>query len=314
MSKKKNSRGTKVLKRESDNNGSIGNSRVIVSKTYKLYIGGAFVRSERGRVLRQMDSKGNFVANYSWATRKDFRDAAVKARKAQDGWSARSAFNRSQIIFRIAEMLEDRAEIFIEKLQKLVNFSRQRAEEEVFTAVDRIFWYAGWADKYAQVLSSVNPVAAPFFNFTVPEPTGVVAILAPKNSPFLGFVSSFLPVILSGNTAIVIVENDAPILALDFAEVLATSDVPPGVVNILTGKRDELLYHVASHMDINAIAYYGDSAEEIEKIQNEGAENIKRIAIFDDPPADEWLSERQQNLYFISKFTEWKTAWHPIGV
>ncbi len=288
-------------------------TRLSVAKTFKMYVNGAFIRSERGRCLPQHDQEGNFVANYSWASRKDFRDAMVAARKAQGGWGKRSAFNRSQILFRIAEMLESRRGVFVENLVHLAGYSADEANAEVDAAVDRIFWYAGWCDKYIQVLGSVNPIAAPFFNFSFPEPTGVVTVFAPKHAPLLGLVSSILPVIVSGNVCIAIVENRAPLVALELGEVFATSDVPGGVVNILTGKKDELIDHVANHMDLNAIAYFGDDAEVIKTIQEAAAENVKRVTIYDDPADADWQDPSMQSLYRITPFIEMKTAWHPMG-
>ncbi len=289
-------------------------NRISVSKTYKLYINGAFPRSEQGRYLPLHDKKGEFVANYSWASRKDFRNSLVAARKAQQAWASRSAFNRSQIMFRMAEMIESRRHLFEKQLIQVLNYSPEEAEKEVDTAIDRLFWYAGWADKYTQVLSSVNPISSPYFNFTIPEPTGTVAIFAPQNSPLVGLVSSFAPVILSGNTCVLIVENVLPIMAIELAEALATSDLPNGVVNILTGKRDELLPHVAEHMDLNAISCYGGSEEFRKTIQIGATHNVKRVSFHDDPPASEWFDDSQQSLYAIVPFIEWKTAWHPIGL
>jgi len=291
-----------------------GSVRLDVAKTYKLYIGGAFVRSERGRYLTQRDAQGNFVANYTHATRKDFRNAMVKARKAQAGWSKRSAFNRSQILYRMAEMLEDRRLVFEEKLQSHAGYDAATASKEVEASIDRLFWYAGWADKYIQVVSSVNPIAAPFFNFSLPEPTGIVAVFSSQTSPLLGLISGIAPVILSGNACITIVENNAPTIAVDFAEVLATSDVPGGVVNILTGERGELISYVSEHMDLNAIAVFGGSDEQRRNIQLGGVENLKRVKLFDDPDAEGWYDDSQQSLYWITPFIETKTAWHPIGV
>lgn len=288
--------------------------RIKVRKTYKLYINGAFVRSERGRYLTQMDAKGNFAANYSWASRKDFRDAVSAARSAFDGWSSRSAFNRSQVIYRAAEMLEDRREVFIDHLVQLAGFSKRDAVAETSVAVDRIMYYAGWADKYGQILSSVNPIAAPYFNFSIPEPTGVVALLASQTSPLVGLVSGIVPIILSGNTCIAVVENGAPPIAIDLAEVLETSDFPPAVVNILTGKRAELIRYVSEHMDVNAVATYGGSDDEITSIQRMAAENVKRAVFLGDPSAKEWRDDANQSLYRITPFIEIKTAWHPIGV
>ena len=285
--------------------------RIAIPKTYKLYIGGKFPRSERGRVLPQHDAKGNWMANYAWATRKDFRNAMVAARAAQSGWAKRSAFNRSLILYRIAETLEDRRVVFEDKLQSLLGFSEKQAASHVSKAVDDIFFYAGWADKYAQVLSSVNPVSQPFFNFTTPEPTGVVTVFAPQKSALIGLVHAILPIVLSGNTAIVIVENAAPTLAIDMAEVIGVSDVPGGVINLLTGRRDELVGFVAGHMDLNAIAYFGAPGDELRALEVASAENVKRIHTFADH--ENWLSA-EPTLYNILPFVEFKTAWHPIGV
>lgn len=288
--------------------------RIKVRKTYKLYINGAFVRSERGRYLKQMDADGNFAANYSWASRKDFRNSVVAARGAFGAWSGRSAFNRSQILYRAAEMLEDRRHVFVDHLVQFGKMPSRDADAEVNAAVDRIMYYAGWADKYGQVLSSVNPIAAPYFNFSVPEPTGVVTLLASKTSPLVGLVSGIMPIILSGNTCVAIVENDAPTIAIDLAEVLETSDFPGGVVNILTGRRDELISYIGEHMDVNAISSYGGTDEEITAVQQMAAENVKRVAFFDDPSAGDWHDRRNQSLYRVTPFVEIKTAWHPIGV
>lgn len=288
--------------------------RIKVRKTYKLYVNGAFVRSEQGRYLKQLNAKGEFVANYSWASRKDFRDGVVAARSAQSGWARRSAFNRSQILYRMAEMLEDRSHVFVEHLNAFTGRRKRDVEQEVAVAIDRIMYYAGWADKYGQILSSVNPIAAPYFNFSLPEPTGVVVLLASQTSPLLGLVSGILPIVLSGNTCVAIVENDAPVVAIDLAEVLETSDLPPGVVNILTGNRDELIPHVGSHMDVNAISVFGGSPEQRGGIDELAAENVKRTAFFDDPSPKEWRDPSAQSLYRITPFVEIKTAWHPIGV
>ncbi|MGA7303918.1 MAG: aldehyde dehydrogenase family protein [Rhodothermales bacterium] len=291
-----------------------GKDRLRVRKTYKLYVNGAFVRSERGRYLKQMDANGDFVANYSWASRKDFRDAVVAARKAYAGWSKRSAFNRSQILYRAAEMLEDRRDVFEKHLTELVAFKPHEARKEVDAAVDRFMYYAGWADKYGQILSSVNPIGAPYFNFSMPEPTGVVTVLASRKSPLVGIVSAIAPVILSGNTVIVVVENEAPTLSIDLAEVLATSDLPAGTVNILTGRRAEILPFAAEHMDVNAIASFGSDVDERRAIQEMAADNVKRVHFEEDPPPKDWRGGDMESLYRILPFIEIKTAWHPIGV
>ncbi len=284
-------------------------TRIEIPKTYKLYINGQFPRSERGRVLAQHDAEGNFMANYAWATRKDFRNAMGAARSAHSGWAGRTAFNRSQILYRIAETLADRRAVFVEKLSTAGVDNSIKAVDK---AVDNIFYYAGWADKYAQVLSSVNPVSQPFFNFTTPESTGIVTVFASKTDPLLGLVHGLLPVILSGNTCVLVVDNFAPTIAIDFAEVIGVSDVPSGVVNILTGKRDELIGYVAGHMDLNAICYFGDDKNEIIEIETISAENLKRTHITPDLSPSEWL-DHVPTLYHIQPFIELKTAWHPIG-
>ena len=281
--------------------------RQTVKKTYKLYINGAFVRSERGRVLKQEDKRGNFVANYSWATRKDFRNAVVAARKAQSGWAGRSAMNRSLIMYRISEMLEDKRELFVGNLTKLSRMTTARANARVDQAIDLVFYYAGWADKYASVLSSVNPVAAPFFNFTVPEPMGVVALFSPAEYPLLGLLRSILPAICSGNTVILSVDNTAPTIAIDLAEVLAISDLPSGVVNILTGQQKEIISFAAGHMDVNALAVFDADAKLQKKVLTESAENLKRVSF---PSSGSGKSD----LSAIEEFVDLKTAWHPIGV
>lgn len=292
--------------------------RLPVPKTYKLWVNGAFIRSESGRYEPITDGKGRLVANLARASRKDFRDAVVAARKAQGGWAARSAFNRSQILYRVAEMIEHRRPTFERSLIDEAGRTEATAAADVSTAIDRMFWYAGWCDKFAQVLGGVNPVASSFFNFTIPEAVGVVTIFAPTRSPLLGLVSAVAPVILSGNTAVVVVEGEAPQLAIDLAEALATSDLPAGVVNILTGPRDELVPHAASHMDVNAIAFHCAKSDEdgplLASLQQEAAHNVKRVRVDEDRTADAWRRPDAQSLYSIQDFIEWKTAWHPIGV
>lgn len=288
--------------------------RISVSKTYKMYVNGAFVRSERGYVADQLDAKGNFVAHYPTASRKDFRDAVKAARSAQSGWAKRSAFNRSQILFRFAEMLEDRRAMFEQRLVELLGMKPQAAKQELDIAIDRIFFYAGWADKYGQVLSSVNPVAGPYFNFTTPEPTGVVGALLPASSPVIGLVSVLMSIILSGNTCILLADNAAPIMALELGETLALSDFPNGVVNILTGSRSELLTQFAAHFDVNAVAAFGLNEEEATKLQTTAADNMKRLHLADDNGAEAWRNVSAQSLYDILPYIEFKTAWHPMGV
>ena len=291
--------------------------RLSVYKTYKLYIDGEYPRTESGRYLQIDDHEGNFVANICHASRKDFRDAVVAARQALDGWFGRSAFNRGQILYRMGEMLESRRAGLAEQLVDQLGYSRQEARREVQTTIDRIVWYAGWSDKFEQVFGSTNPVSSPHFNFTVPEPTGVVTVFCPRNAPLLGLVSSIAPLIVSGNTVVAIVDADspestAPQMAMEFAEVLNNSDLPGGVVNILTGVRSELIGHVGGHRDVDGIIAYGADDEHEEQLALEGAESVKRVKFKDDP--EDWTSEDCQSPYWILPFVEFKTNWHPVGV
>ncbi len=288
--------------------------RLSVLKTYKLYINGKYPRTESGRYLTVHDHKGGFVANICHASRKDFRDSVVAAREALDGWSGRTAFNRGQILYRMAEMMEARRSDFEGGLVDIAGYSAKEAGAEVDAAIDRLVWYAGWSDKFEQVFGSTNPVSSNHFNFTTPEPTGVVAAFAPKNAPLLGLISTVAPLIVSGNTAVLIVENDAPTLAIDFAEVLNNSDLPGGVINILTGKREELRGHVAGHKDVDAVLCYGPTKAEKRDIALEAAETVKRVKFYDDPDAKGWRDDDQQSPYRIMPFVEFKTAWHPVGV
>jgi acyl-CoA reductase-like NAD-dependent aldehyde dehydrogenase len=284
--------------------------RLSVRKTYKLYVGGAFPRSESGRSYTVNDAKGNFLANASRASRKDVRDAVVAARKAQPGWAARTPYNRGQILYRVAEMLEGRRDQFVDELRS-TGLTKAAAGTEVDAAVDRWVWYAGWADKLAQVAGSANPVSGPFFNFSTPEPTGVVGIIAP-DGPLLGLVSVLAPVIVSGNTAVLVAAEPSPLPAISLGEVLATSDVPGGVVNILTGHRTELAPWLASHMDVNALDLAGladaggDLAAECERA---AAENLKRVLR---PAGNDWTSD--PGTHRMTSFLETKTVWHPVGV
>jgi acyl-CoA reductase-like NAD-dependent aldehyde dehydrogenase len=279
-------------------------TRLAVRKTYKLYIGGAFPRSESGRSYVVNDSKGNFLANASHASRKDVRDAVVAARKAFGGWSGRTAYNRGQILYRIAEMLEGRRAQFVEELRS-TGLSAAAAESEVDAATDRWVWYAGWADKIASVHGSANPVSGPFLNLSSPEPTGVVAVLAPA-SPLLGLVSVLAPAIVSGNTVVVVTEN--PLAAISFAEVLATSDLPGGVVNILTAPHAELAPWLAGHMDVNAIDLAGASEELAKACEIEAAGNLKRVLR---PVETDWSAD--PGTARMTALLETKTVWHPIG-
>jgi acyl-CoA reductase-like NAD-dependent aldehyde dehydrogenase len=283
-------------------------TRIDVRKTYKLAIGGAFPRSESGRSYEVVDAKGAFWANAAWASRKDARDAVVAARKAFPGWSGRTPYNRGQVVYRVAEVMEGRRAQFVDEVQRSEGGTKRQAEAAVDQAVDRLVWYAGWADKIAQVVGGTNPVAAPYFNFSVPEPTGVVAVLAPQESSLLGLVSVLAPVITVGNAAIVCAAPERPLPAITLAEVMATSDVPGGVVNVLTGSFGDTAPTLAGHRDVNAIDLTGadpDAAVELEEL---AAENLKRVRR---PAAEDWASE--PGLDRMSWTLETKTVWHPIG-
>ena len=277
-------------------------------KTYKLYINGAFPRTESGRYYDLKNDKGELIANMCRASRKDFRNAMQAARKAQPGWQGRTAYNIGQIIYRIAEILDGRSDQFVEEL-KTAGYTSKQAEKEVQASINRLVHYTGWSDKYQQLFSSVNPVAGPYFNFSKSEPTGVVAIVAPDEAPLLGLVSTLIPVILGGNTAVVLASSKQPALSITFAEVLATSDVPAGIVNILTGFEDELISHISTHMDVNAIWYARDNQESRKMVQENAALNVQRITLdrFD------WSKDEAQSPYIIHSFQETKTTWHPVG-
>ena len=282
--------------------------RLEILKTYKIYIGGQFPRTESGRYYIATNSKNEKLANICLSSRKDFRDAVVAARTAFGGWSARAAFNRGQILYRIAEMLEGRKEQFIDELMKQ-DATRVQAEKEVNLAIDRLIYYSGWCDKFQQLFSAVNPVASSHFNFSVPEPTGVVAAIAPQNDSLLGLVSVIAPLIAGGNTAIILASNTKPLCAVTFAEVLNSSDLPGGVVNILTGKVAELVPYFADHMDVNATVYCETDTGTQKMIKERSALNVKRIVIYDKVT---WASGEAQSPYFIMDFQEIKTTWHPI--
>jgi acyl-CoA reductase-like NAD-dependent aldehyde dehydrogenase len=284
-------------------------SRVPVAKTYKIYIDGKFPRTESGRYFTLENSEGEVVANICRGSRKDFRNAVVAARSAFAGWSAASAYLRGQILYRIAEMLEGRSDQFVTELM-LQGESRRRAQKEVAASIDRLIYYAGWSDKYQQIFSSVNPVSSSHFNFSVLEPTGVVALLAPDESGLLGLVSNIAPVIVGGNTCVVLASEQLPLNAVSFAEVLHASDVPAGVVNILTGFRAELTEHFASHMDVNAVVFCDGDADDAKDIQDAAADNIKRVV---DRLDTDWGADSAQNPYLIKQTQETKTTWHPIG-
>ena len=282
--------------------------RLEILKTYKIYIGGKFPRTESGRYYIAENAKGEKLANVCLSSRKDFREAVVAARSAFGDWGSRAAFNRGQILYRIAEMLEGRKAQFIDELQKQ-SMSKTTAEEDVDLAIDRLIYYAGWCDKFQQLHSSVNPVASSHFNFSVPEPTGVVSIIAPQSSSLLALVSVIAPVIAGGNTSVLLGSYATPLCVVTLAEVLNSSDVPGGVVNILTGKPDELAPYFADHMDVNAIIYCEKNAEQKKMIQEKAALNMKRVVFYDEV---DWSSEKAQSPYFIMDTQEIKTTWHPI--
>jgi len=282
--------------------------RLEVLKTYKIYIGGQFPRTESGRYYIATNNKGEQLANVCLSSRKDFRDAVVSARNAFKGWSARAAFNRGQILYRIAEMFEGRKAQFIEELVKQ-DASKAQAQKEVTLSIDRLIYYAGWCDKYQQIFGTVNPVASSHFNFSVPESTGVVAAIASQESSLIGLVSAIAPIIAGGNTCVILASETKPLCAVSFAEVVNSSDVPGGVVNILTGKPSELFSQVASHMDVNAIVYCGNDELIQKEIQQKAAGNVKRVLVYRDV---NWLSEKGQTPYYILNLQEIKTTWHPI--
>jgi len=285
--------------------------RLSVRKTYKLFIGGAFPRSESGRSYQVADSKGEFLANAALASRKDVRDAVVAARAAVKGWSSATAYNRGQILYRIAEMLEGRREQFATEVAAAEGVSAARAESIVDAAIDRWVWYAGWSDKVGQVMGSSNPVAGPYFDFSIPEPTGVVGIVAPQGSSLLGLVSVVAPVIVTGNTVVVVASEKHPLPAITLTEVLATSDLPGGVVNLLTGKVAEVAPWLASHLDVNGIDLTGADDALAVDLEKAATGNLKRVLRPHDTQPD-WAAD--PGLSRLTKFLETKTVWHPIGV
>src|ERR1051325_7125237 len=286
-------------------------TRLDVKKPYKLYIGGKFPRSESGRYLPAKSPDGEHLDNYAHASRKDFRDAVVAARAAVDGWSKATAYNRGQVLYRARSMLQNRASELVNEVARSTGASAAKAKREVTLAIDRLVHYAGWTDKYQQVFGSVNPVATSHFNFTTPEPQGVVVVLAPDEPSLISLVSLAAPVVLSGNAAIVVASEKLPLPAVTFTEILATSDLPGGVVNLLTGRRAELAPHIAGHMDVNAIVDGTDDAELSSKLQAGTAINLKRYAKHSLSP-DEWFTAKPDDPYWILDTVEFKTAWHPI--
>ncbi len=277
-------------------------ARLEVKKTYKLYINGAFPRSESGRVYEVTTNKGALIANPCLASRKDLRDAVVAARAGQSGWSKATAYNRGQILYRIAEMLEGRADQIANEISLASGVTQKKAHDEVLTAIDRWVWYAGWSDKLSAAFGATNPVSGPYYNFTIPEAQGVIAV-APAES-FISLIDAIAPAIVSGNTVVALVPGSAAIAAMTFAEVLATSDLPAGVINILTGSHDELAPWAASHMDIDGFDITGIAKKKRAELKAAGAENLKRIHAFEDAPSPSR----------IYAFMETKTVWHPIGV
>jgi acyl-CoA reductase-like NAD-dependent aldehyde dehydrogenase len=292
--------------------------RIDVRKTYKLYIGGAFPRSESGRSYVVSAADGTPLANAPRASRKDVRDAVRAARKAADGWAAKTAMNRGQVLYRVAELMEGRRDQFVAEVGQAEGVREPRARDLVGRAIDRWVWYAGWADKIGQVLGSSNPVAAPYFNFTIPEPTGVVGIVAPETSSLLGLVSRLAPPLVTGNAVVVIASESRPLPAVTLTEVLATSDVPGGVVNLVTGLRGELVPVLAGHVDVDALDTWGVPDSMRTEVETLAADNVKRLsrrslrtieARFD------WLDDRAtERPEWIAAFLEMKTVWHPIGV
>jgi acyl-CoA reductase-like NAD-dependent aldehyde dehydrogenase len=291
--------------------------RLAVRKTYKLYVGGEFPRSESGRSYVVRSADGLPLANAVRASRKDVRDAVRAARAAFPGWEGKTAMNRGQILYRVAELTEGRREQFESEIATSEGIRPAQARAQVDRAIDRWVWYAGWADKITQILGTVNPVGAPYFGFTIPEPTGVVGVVAPESSSLLGLVSRLAPVVIGGNTAVLLASEARPLPAVTLGEVLATSDVPGGVINILTGYRRELVPILAAHMDVNGIDTWGVGAEDAESVESAAMENLKRVAR---PPRGgierfDWLDDRAaQRPEWIAAFLEMKTVWHPIGV
>lgn len=286
-------------------------NRLSVFKTYKLYVGGKFPRSESGRVYEVQDHKSKWLANAPLSSRKDARDAVVAARKAFGGWSGATAYNRGQVLYRVAEMLEGRKSQFVHEVAHAEGLSKAKAAEVVEAAIDRWVWYAGWTDKIGQVVGGANPVAGPFFNLSTPEPTGVVAVVAPRESSFLGLVSVVAPVIATGNTVVVVASEKAPLPALTLGEVLATSDLPGGVVNVLSGKAAEIAAPLAAHQDVNAIDLTGADAELARELEVAAADNLKRVLRPQAVDGEDFTAD--PGTHRLTAFLETKTVWHPTG-
>jgi len=281
--------------------------RLEVRKTYKLYIGGAFPRSESGRSYPVLGPGGDVLARAARASRKDLRDAVRSARAVWKGWAGATAYNRGQVLYRVAELMEGRRAQFVDEVERS---GGSEADREVAAAIDRLVWYAGWADKVHHVLGTVNPVAGPYFDFTFPEPTGVVGVVAPEEPALLGLISVLAPAVVSGNAVIVVASESKPLAAVTLTEVLATSDVPGGVVNVLTGHKAELLPWLASHMDVNGVDLTGAPEELVPDLERASADNVKRIVRRTVP---DWFGEQAQSPYAIAALMEMKTVWHPMG-
>lgn len=286
--------------------------RLGVRKTYKLYIGGAFPRSESGRSYEVRSSEGAFLANASRASRKDLRDAVVAARKAFAGWSGRTAYNRGQVLYRVAEMLEGRHAQFVDEVAAGEGLTEAKARRQVDNAIDRLVWYAGWTDKIAQIAGSANPVAGPYFNFSVPEPTGVIGVIAPATPSLLGLVSVVAPPLAAGNTVVVLASEDHPLTAVTLTEVLATSDLPGGVLNLLTGHVSEIAPVMAAHRDIDGIDLTGVAAEDVAELEAAAADNVKRVRRPAGAQDEDFTGDPGTGR--LLAFIETKTVWHPIGV
>jgi acyl-CoA reductase-like NAD-dependent aldehyde dehydrogenase len=286
---------------------AVADSRLPVRKTYKLYVGGEFPRSESGRAYPVADPSGEVVARAARASRKDVRDAVKAARGAFGGWAGKTAYNRGQVLYRVAELMEGRREQFEDEVGRSGSGDPRR---EVDAAIDRWVWYAGWSDKIHQVMGNANPVAGPYFNFTVPEPTGVVGVVAPEEPPLLGLVSRLAPVVVSGNASVVLASERWPLPAVTLTEVLATSDVPGGVVNVLTGLKEELVPWLAGHMDVNAVDATGVPDEGMAEVETLAADNVKRVAR---STVSDLFADAAQSPYDVVAFMEMKTVWHPKG-
>ena len=309
--------GRAAATRAQDTAVAASSARVEVRKTYKLYIGGAFPRTESGRSYLVAGADGTLLANACRASRKDVRDAVRAARGAFPGWAAKTAMNRGQVLYRVAELMEGRREQFAAEVEAAEGLRPAAARASVDRAIDRWVWYAGWADKIGQVLGSSNPVAAPYFNFTIPEPTGVVGVVAPETSSLLGLVSRLAPPLVTGNAVVLIASERRPLPAVTLTEVLATSDVPGGVVNVLTGLKKELVPVLAAHEDVDALDTWGVADEMRKDVETLAAENIKRLSrrpTTVDEGRFDWLDDAAtERPEWIAAFLEMKTVWHPIG-